>query len=189
MFNAEELTAFLSAKKVCIVHFSHHANMREGGVFPDDLRAAIANHEEWNLSCCALWPQHNMALPGDVGVLFELDQPNQVISVCSEDAGASQLQDGEDQSAGSKPDLAAVEKSLEVACGTYNEWRINGAKVAGIYVEDPDRILAKRKIKFEALDQEHETISATTVELEDVRTFFPGMKIFTFKNGCLVETY
>jgi hypothetical protein len=187
MINSDELKSFLATENVCIVHFSHHAKMREGGVFPNDLQAAITNCKDWNLSCCALWPGHKMALPGDVGVLFELDHPRQILSVCSDDAGASQTQDGKDQSAGFKPDLTALAKSLNVTSGSYNEWRVIGAKVAGIYVEKPDRIQAKRRVKFEVLGEEIEEISSETIQLECVKANFPNWKVLTFQNGCLVE--
>jgi hypothetical protein len=61
-----ELLDALLAREAMVVHFSHHANMRKYGVFPEDLRAAIANKDSWNLSCVVLWPGHRMALPGSI---------------------------------------------------------------------------------------------------------------------------
>ena len=187
MISLDELNSLLVTENVYIVHFSHHAKMRAGGVFPDDLRAAIAHRDDWNLSCCALTPGHNMDLPGDVGVLFEISDPNQILSVRSDDAGASQTQDGKDQSAGSDPSLTALKESLDVTCGSYNEWRVKGAKVSGIYVENPESIQAKRSVKFVVLGEEHEDISAETIALECVRANFPNLKVFTFENSGLVE--
>jgi hypothetical protein len=42
MTDADSLAA-LDARQAMIVHLSHHAKMREGGVFRNDLRAAITN--------------------------------------------------------------------------------------------------------------------------------------------------
>ena len=38
------LVNFMNHKGALVVHFSHHANMRDGGVFPDDLINAFLVH-------------------------------------------------------------------------------------------------------------------------------------------------
>ena len=179
--------SFVLETKLCVVHFSHHAKMRDDGVFPDDLQAAIGNCADWTLSCCALTPGHTMGLPGDVGVIFEIDNPKQIVSVCSDDSGSSQTEDGSDQSFGSEPSLSALNASLDVACGRYNEWRVIGAKVSGIYVENTNSIQAKRKVTFEVSGVQVEDIVAGPVNLESVKNSFPNLSVFTFQNGCLVE--
>ncbi len=52
-----------------MVHLSHHAKMREGCVFPDDLIAAIANKAAWALS--RVCPGHAMELPGSSGEVLK----------------------------------------------------------------------------------------------------------------------
>lgn len=187
MIIPEDLKSFILRTKLCVVHFSHHGKMRADGVFPDDLQAAIRNCADWTLSCCALTPGHTMALPGDVGVIFEIDNPKQIVSVCADDSGSSQTRDGKEQSLGSEPSLSALEESLDVVYGGYNEWRVRGAKVSGIYVENPNSIYAKRKVKFEISGVQHEDISAEPVQIQSLKNSFPNLNIFTFQNGCLIE--
>lgn len=128
-----------------------------------------------------------MGLPGDVGVLLEIDDPKQIVSVCSDDSGSSQTEDGSDQSLGSEPSLSALNDSLDVVCGRYNEWRVIGAKVSGIYVENTNSMHAKRKVTFEVSGVLYEDIAAESVNLESVKNNFPNLSVFTFQNGCLVE--
>lgn len=187
MLTLDDLHSFLDTNDVRIVHFSHHAEMRAGVVFPDDLQAAIANRDKWNLSCCAIWPSHKMALPGDVGVLFELSNPNQILSVFSGDSGSHQLRDGPDFSGGDAPSTDALRSSLKVPKGAYNEWRIRGASVAGIYINNPAQLNAKCKMQFEVNGEPHEVISSETIQVDHVRASFPDQPLFTHKNGNFVE--
>lgn len=60
----DELQQGLADRNAAIVHFSHHADTRPGSYFPHDLKNAIANNDTWPLSCCVLWPGHQMNLPG-----------------------------------------------------------------------------------------------------------------------------
>ena len=90
----------LAQRNALIVHFSHRANMREGGVFPSDLQAAIANAERWTLSCCVVWPGHTMDLPGEVGLILLPTATEQILSVANTDSGSSELDCGEEVSGG-----------------------------------------------------------------------------------------
>ncbi|MEQ9039406.1 MAG: hypothetical protein RIE24_13740 [Silicimonas sp.] len=187
MLDPAELRSLLVSRGICIVHFSHHANMREGGVFPDDLLAAIEHSDQWNLSCCALWPGHQMALPGDVGLIFEVDHPNQILSVCADDAGASQTDDGAEVSGGLEPTKETIEASLAVPLGGYNEWRVKGARVAGIYVENPDSICVKQKLSVSVQGTSHEVIAAVQIRLDDIKAEFGKYQLFTLSDHGLAE--
>lgn len=93
------LTAALEKRKAVVVHFSHHANMRPEGVFPNDLQEAINNKGKWALSCSVLWPGHTMQPCGSVGVMFRPTVAS-VLSVSNTDAGAFSGSDGIDHSGG-----------------------------------------------------------------------------------------
>src|SRR5688572_21770465 len=93
------LSEELSARKAVVVHFSHHAQMRDGGLFPQDMEEAMSNCHNWALSCCVLWPGHSMDLPGSVGIIFS-PQHHHVLSVSPSDSGSYMQPDGADGSFG-----------------------------------------------------------------------------------------
>ena len=64
---------------------AYFARYEEGGVFPDDLQAAITNRNSWALSCCVVWPGHQMDLPGEVGIVLRPTAAEQVLSVAKTD--------------------------------------------------------------------------------------------------------
>src|SRR5271165_353936 len=129
-----ELLAALDERQAMIVHLSHYAKMREGGVFPDDLVAAIANKAAWTLSCVVLWPGHAMDLPGSIGVIFRPVSVANVVSVCADDAGAMQFPDGAEDSLGSRLSAETFGQTFAVRRGAYNEWRVKDCDVLGIFV-------------------------------------------------------
>jgi hypothetical protein len=140
------LLSRLREKRALIVHFSHHQNMREGGVFPDDLVAAIKHKDDWALSCSVIWPGHNMSPVGSVGVIFEPASVGNILSVCNADSGSSSLGNGEDGSLGHPLSSSAFENSFCVEDYEYNEWRLCGATAKGIFVTDTTNIYVKREI-------------------------------------------
>lgn len=179
-----DLLQELSVRKALVVHFSNHADMNRAGagVFPKDLLNAINNRHEWTLSCCVVWPRHFMDLPGSVGVIF---RPNvaSVRSVCNEDSGASSSDDNAcDYSAGSALDRASLAATFNVAMGRYNEWRVKGAEVVGIYIDRIDSIEVRKVIKFEdpVTREMLETTSPEIASLEEVFSSFPEYPVFTF---------
>lgn len=144
-----ELASLLSRlrdKRALIVHFSHHQNMREGGIFPDDLVAAIRHKDDWALSCSVIWPGHNMSPVGSVGVIFEPVFVGNILSVCNADSGSSSMGNGDDGSLGQPLSSSAFDDSFCVEDGEYNEWRLRGATATGIFVLDTSNIYTKRKI-------------------------------------------
>lgn len=180
-----ELAQALNDKKAVVIHFSHHAKMREGGVFPDDLRNAIKNCNQWSLSCCVVFPGHKMDLPGSVGVIFAPDVRH-VISVSNTDSGSTTLHNGEDSSDGISLSEQSFNKSLEVMDGRYNEWRIKGAKVFGIYVNNPALILVKQKLTLTADSQSFEDIGVVQVDLSFIKECFPGQQFYTMSSNGLI---
>lgn len=182
----DELTNALNDRNASVVHFSHHANMREGCVFPNDLQNAIANCSQWTLSCCVVWPDHRMNLPGSVGVIFA-PLVQHVISISNDDSGSTTLPNGEELSGGVKLTKQNFESSFNVMPDRYNEWRVQGADVVGIYIENPNAILVKKIQTFVTPLDEVETITGTSVDLTFVKQSFDGYKFYTMSSSGLVE--
>jgi hypothetical protein len=175
----------LNSKNAIVVHFSHHAKMREGGIFPDDLMAAINNQSSWALSCCVLWPGHQMDLPGSVGIIFKPLESN-VLSVSSSDSGSSVGCDGSDQSSGLPLSPATFEQTFYPNINSYNEWRVLGAEVDGLFISNPQDIWVKQKIDFAGHGFVTSDIGATNVSLEYVLECFPHLGVFTLGANGLV---
>ncbi|WP_051975183.1 hypothetical protein [Cupriavidus necator] len=186
--NDEELAEELERRNAVVVHFSHHANMREGGTFPEDLQAVICDGEEWPLSCSVLFPGHCMEPCGSVGVIFKPKVTN-VISVSNTDSGSYVGMDGVDYSLGRPLDEQSFKETFEVK-GAYNEWRVRGdAEVMGIFVLDPDNICVKKPIEIwdpmrDAYTQE---IAMASIGLADVFAAFPEEQVFSLGPAGLVK--
>ncbi len=181
-----ELAKALADHKAAIVHFSHHANMREGGVFPIDLQNAISKCCQWPLSCCVVLPGHQMDLPGSVGVLFE-PLAKQVLSVLHDDSGSATLPNGDDISDGASLSKESFDNSLAVMPGRYNEWRLQCAKVIGIYVDNPSIIRVKQKQTLQTPLGPTQYIAHVQVGLAFVKRCFPEQKFYTMSTCGLVE--
>lgn len=185
----EQLAEELKRRNAAVVHFSHHAKTRADGVFPDDLLNAIANRDSWPLSCSVLYPGHKMVPVGSVGVLFDPKVAN-IISVDNQDSGSSFGHDEIERSQGQPLDEASLHRSFALAEGCkYNEWRVQGAAVKGIFVLDPDNISVKQ---LQALDVPNtdlvvEDIGAISIHLADVFSAFDGQKVFTLDDNGLRE--
>lgn len=191
--NFSELRDILDRRKAAIVHFSHHAKMREKVVFPSDMINAIENRNAWPLCCTALWPGHTMNLVGSVGIIFEPRSTDHIISVCETDAGSSVDRDGKSQSLGRPLSVEAVEQSLQGTFGSYNEWIVQGADVKGIFVADPDRIYVKKTLILDFPDMpdymksSDPEIGMTEITLMEVFESFPSHSVFTMGANGLVE--
>lgn len=181
-----ELNAELSARRAAVVHFSHHAKMREGGVFPDDLQAAILNKDDWPLSCSVLWPGHRMRPCGSVGVVFR-PLVASVLSVSNSDSGSYAAKDGGDNSLGQPLSLDTLRESFNVV-GAYNEWRLQGAEVVGIFVHNIYWLEAKKLQDVPGLPDGEvlRDIGPIRIELDEVFDAFPAWPVFTMSNTGLV---
>lgn len=176
----------LEMRRALVVHFSHHANMRPDGVFPTDLMDAIKNRGVWPLSCCVLWPGHQMDLPGSVGIIFAPLLDN-VLSVSASDSGSHSLPDGSDASAGVRLSAETFEETFYPPICGYNEWRVQGAGVVGIFVSDPSDIQVKQRRKMSSGPVEIEDIFATPVGLDYVFQSFPDHDVYTLGPDGLVR--
>lgn len=183
----QDLSDYLAAKGAAVVHLSHHAIMDPTRpIFPEDMRRAIDKRAEFNLSCVVVWPGHGMSLPGSVGVIFKPTCSN-VVSAAASDSGSTTLPDGSDASLGLplSPDTLAA--TFDVWIGNYNEWRVRGAEVVGIFVADPSNIVVKKEVVLNAGGREFNDVGATSIAMGEVFAAFPHHSIFTMGPESLIE--
>ncbi|OYU45718.1 MAG: hypothetical protein CFE44_06015 [Burkholderiales bacterium PBB4] len=183
----QELSDFLVAKGAAVVHLSHHAVMDPNRpIWPEDMRRAIAKRAALNLSCVVAWPGHPMSLPGSVGVICKPACAH-VISAAGSDSGSTMLPDGSDGSAGLSLTPDSLAATFEVAPGSYNEWRVRGAEVVGIFIADPTNIYVKKAVRLSAGGVEFDDVAATRISIDEVFAEFPRHPVFTFGVAGLVE--
>lgn len=126
-----------------------------------------------------------MDLPGSVGVLFS-PKHSQVLSVCSADSGSSDYA-GEEGSMGSTPDEDAINESLNVPSGIYNEWRIRGARPVGIFICDSQCMEVKQEMVFTVGGNQFADIICTSISLQAVKEAFPAMPVYTMGAEGLIQ--
>ena len=178
-----ELLAKLRARQALIVHFSAHGVMRPGLDFPTDLQQVLAEKRTWPLSCSVLTPGHRMDVTGSVGVVLEPRSAADVLRVHHADAGAYD-DDGTNQSLGAALSDVSFDASIDgVVPGTYNEWRVRGAKPVGVFVLNPANILVRQTFIVPGPYGQEEIVAAGRISLDEVRAAFPGQPIWTMASG------
>jgi hypothetical protein len=160
--------------------------MGRGLIFPDDMRQAISNTNVWTLSCCALTPRRRMQLPGEVGILLR-PELSHVLSVSTGDAGACTLSDGSELSGGQPPSREAVLTSIEPGLKPYNEWRVRGAKVLGIFVSRVDHVAVKKRLSLEGPFGPKQVIASESVHLGIVFDAFPNLPVYRMGASGLTQ--
>lgn len=183
----KELSDFLVDKAAAVVHLSHHAIMNPNRPnFPDDMRQAIANNAKFTLSCVVVWPGHAMNLPGSVGVIFKPSCEN-VVSVLNGDSGSTTLRDGSDSSLGHPLSEESLDATFNVAVGKYNEWRVHGAEVVGIFIANCSNIEVKKEVMLNTGGHEFKEVGAISITLGEVFAEFPDQSVFTMGSTGLIE--
>lgn len=181
-----EFARLVDEEAIAVVHFSHVADMGRDLIFPDDMRRAISNTNVWTLSCCALTPGRRMQLPGEVGILLR-PKLSHLLSVSNGDAGASTLPDGSELSGGQPPTREAVLRSLDPGLRPYNEWRVRGAEVVGIFVSRVDHVAVKKRLNFDGPFGPVQTISSESVPLGVVFDAFPAFPVYEMGASGLAQ--
>lgn len=183
----KELWDFLTATGAAVVHLSHYAVMDPTRpIWPEDMRRAIAQKDDFNLSCVVVWPGHSMSLPGSVGVIFKPTCATVISAACS-DSGSTMLPDGSDGSAGLPLSPETLASTFDAKIGGYNEWRVNGAEVVGIFVADPSNIVVKKDVVLNVDGHEFKDVGATSIALDEVLAAFPDHSVFTMGPAGLIE--
>ena len=175
----------LKARRVAVVHFSCYGVMGHRVTFPDDLVHALSTIKQETRSCCALYPGHEMDLPGSVGVILS-PKYSHVLSVCSADSGSSDY-GGEEGSMGSIPEENAILESLRVPSGMYNEWRILGANPVGIFVSNPQCILVKQESTITVGRERLTEIGCAQISLQAVKKAFPTLPVYMMRADGLEQ--
>ncbi len=189
-FDENHFQKFILKRRVAVVHFSHHEVMDHKVQFPDDLNHALMTWESEPRSCCALWPSHNMDLPGSVGVIYR-PRLEHVLSVYNTDSGSS-YHHGQEGSLGEDPSEDSLARSLdEVPTDEYNEWRLRGAPPMGIFVADTSHICVKQwvtpNVPEELVSTENNPVLCRVpFRLDGVLAAFPNHCIYTLDKEGLV---
>jgi hypothetical protein len=183
----EDLIRQLRRRSALIVHFSHHSNMRQGGVFPADLHAAMANSRNWPLSCCVVWPRHRMQLPGSVGVVLLPRSLDSIVLMHFGDSGSMTIDGGEYGLGANQVTEEAVEHTFKVPPNErYNEWRVRESDAIGIYVEGRPYVKKYETVKKE----EHQitTITPQSISLQEIHDAFSELPIYSRHEERIVAT-
>ena len=124
---------------------------------------------------------------GSVGVMFKPSTAS-VISVSNKDSGSRTDGDGKDHSDGKPLTPDSFEETFDVV-GAYNEWRVQGSDVAGIFVHDTQNIMVKKWLDVPGLPNGEvvRTIGGVVITLSEVFGAFPGLPVFTMTAQGLVE--
>lgn len=175
----DELKLGLAARSALVVHFSHHSLMdADRPLYPLDMQTALSRNGDFALSCTVVWPGHAMKLVGSVGIVFDPTADN-VLSVCPEDSGSSSGEDGCDRSAGVSLSTASFESTFGTTVDRYNEWRVRGALVRGMFVADQCSIEVKKPLIIDIEGHRVDAHAPQRISLDEVAVDFPGMPIFT----------
>ena len=115
-----------------------------------------------------------MKLVGSVGIIFAPLVKN-VLTVDNCDSGSSEYGSG-----GKSLTIDSFHESFQVADGKYNEWRIIGAEVKGIFVSNPNHICTRQVVVIPVEGQECvQTTNAERTALDDIFAAFPDLSVFT----------
>lgn len=181
MLTDDALQARLQSRFALVVHFS--TVMGREQAFPDDLLAVIkGGWREWPLSCCVVWPDHPMRLPGHVGVVLSPRVQN-VLSAYGDDAGSFVTPAGDNEALGSGGLSEAALEATFAPKGEYNEWRVRGAPVVAIYVDNPKRIVARRWVTLPdgeqtLVERPHTLAEVLAATCEPVVTYADGALLY-----------
>ena len=173
-----ELVDALKRKRAAVVHFSHHSDMRRGVAFPGDLVNSIANKDDWSLCCHVVWPGHGMDLVGSVGLIFDVTSTSQVLRVRNDDAGSWELPNGSVDSLGVPLSKNSFDDTFSPV-GAYNEWRVRGANVVGIFVAVPENIYVRKYLVRGEGELRWEGIGKDPISFEEVASEFSDQDIYT----------
>jgi hypothetical protein len=192
----EELFDELQQRAAIIVHCSRTGKGDESldtPLFPDDLKhAIIACAAGKNLCCSVIWPAHFETF-GPVGIVLRPLSIKSVTSICFEDAGSYVDPNfGKREGFGEAISKTSVQATFTNATG-YNEWNVMGAETIGIFVHPhgPWVIASKMKLSevpgYDPSLIDGEIIGSREVTLPEIIQAFPGLRIYSFANGDLVE--
>lgn len=190
-----KLLKALESEGAFIVHCSRS---NRGGeiapkpLYPADLKCTIADLKAVSgrsISCSVVWPSHQETF-GEIGIIVKPRAVEEIVRLSSTDGGT--LEDG--QGVGSPLSEEAVEEIFSAPSG-HNEWVLIGGEVVGIFLNLSMGLFVARRLEslpgmdaaaaaafgFGAEPYPHE------ISIREVAADFPGVPLFCFVGGKLVE--
>lgn len=78
--------------------------------------------------------------------------------------------------------VASFETSFSVSPGNYNEWRVQGAEIEGIFVADPNNIFVKCEVEEGAGEWKTKTNGRKAITMDELFATLPDSRIVTMKS-------
>ena len=129
-----------------------------------------------------------MDLPGSIGVIFKPNSVSNILSVLNDDSGSYyDVEKENDCSVGVILCEDSFEQTFQVNIGQYNEWRVQNADVFGIFVNNPSKNYAKKKLTINEDKISFEEIGLTTIFINEVFESFPGLLVYTMGSNGVEE--
>ncbi|GLX62554.1 hypothetical protein KMU_05940 [Proteus vulgaris] len=159
--NDNDFKEIIKKNNAKIIHFSTIPRMNQrNSYFPDDLKNVISQRlpEKAILSCSCIYPGNvNHHLPGSIGIILDVDLQS-IISVCDEDSGSYQSNDGIELSAGKKISYNNLLSIFKSTNESYNEFRIkiDNIGIGGLYVHNIYNPFYWGKVQLPDGSQEYE---------------------------------
>lgn len=200
----KEIYDLLSKYNALIVHFSSCPKMSNGReiYYPNDLEMIINGNINGAINCSTVMPSdvfdgYERNATGCIGVIVKLLTDESLETVSPIDDGSILNENWKRESATNKRDLLSIRKSItdrsSNKVNTYNEWGVANYEIAGIFAIYPYEISQLKKIPYpqempEYFPQlEEEDYLPTKKTIDEIREHFPKQRIFSFKDGAIIE--
>lgn len=193
--NIKELLRVLESMDAIIVHCSRS---NRGGehtpkpLYPTDLRETmndLTTVSGRSISCSVVWPAHQDAF-GEIGIIVRPRAAGEIVRLSVCDGGT--LADG--QGAGEPLSKATVAQTFTAPNG-HNEWVLIGGEVVGIFLNFKMGLYVARLLdtlpgmdagEAAALGFKPEPYPHR-ISIPEIAADFPGLPLFGFVEGRLVE--
>lgn len=179
----------LKSNEALIVHC---ARSNRGGeltpkpLYPNDLTGTIRDLATGGVravSCSVVWPAHQDTF-GEIGIIVKPRSVGEIVRLSTGDGGT--LEDGDGN--GEPLSSAAVDRTFTHSI-EHNEWVLTGGDVVGVFLNFGKGLYVARQVSGK--DAEALGIPPGPypfqVTVADVAADFPGLRLFGFVEGVLME--
>jgi len=200
--SVSDVHGVLSGRNALIVHFSGSpkgAGRDRGFLYPADLQHVLHGRANGGVSCSTVMPGdvfHGVCrnATGCMGVIVDLMTPTSLTAVSHDDCGSIELPDGT-RTVANPVDIHIkdVEDSIVLRRpGCYNEWVVRDFRCVGIFAVHPYEISTRQHLSYpndmpDWLTPSEPDLNIVTRPISAVSQDFPGMRIFTFCSGRIVD--
>ena len=188
IMKSAEIRQFLRERQALLVHFSTPMAVTASRHFPYDLQnASTLTNVPLSFSTIQQGDGNpheteNPAAQGSVGLIVDIDETTEVLQVSHEDLGSYiDPTTGKPMGGGNPPTRQACDDSIDKRIST-NEWYGRGFKPAGILVLYP--IIVRKPLGMVAGSTVYGEVD---IELSDVLSAFPDMRIFNVTATCFLD--